>query len=271
MIACRRFAGMLIASLVLTLVCAANVFAIPVTWTLSGVTFDDGGTLSGYFVYDADTNDFSLGTLTAAGGNTGVFGSITYQGPWTILVAGHPENGFYSWAPGFGQYLNIVPTGLTDAGGTVALSTQSWECTNCGSIRYVSAGNVVGTPTPYFTSADSTTFAVGTAGSFMVTSAAATSVSVAGSLPSGVTFTDNGDGTATLAGTPASGSGGSYSLLLTASNGVIPDATQAFTLTVNAPVQTVPTPTLTWPGVIVLLVLLLAGVFYSGRRTRITR
>jgi hypothetical protein len=30
-----------------------------VTWTLSGVTFSGGGTASGTFVYDADTNTFS--------------------------------------------------------------------------------------------------------------------------------------------------------------------------------------------------------------------
>ena len=55
----------------------------------------------------------------------------------------------------------------------------------------------------------------------------------AGALPSGVTLTGNGDGTATLAGTPASGSQGSYPITITASNGVSPDATQTFTLTVT--------------------------------------
>jgi len=58
-------------------------------------------------------------------------------------------------------------------------------------------------------------------------------LSESGSLPSGVTFTDNGDGTATLAGTPASGSDGSYPFTITASNGISPDATQSFTLTVD--------------------------------------
>lgn len=265
MVAGRRFAGMLIASLVLALLCVANVFALPVTWTLSGVTFDDGGTASGYFVYDADTNNVSDGSISVAGGNTATFPPVVYSAsPWPPIYGG-----FYAWGPGYVSYLLIVPSGLTDSGGTAALSTQSFECTNCGSIRYVSAGNVVGTPTPYFTSADSTTFAVGTAGSFTITTAAATSVSIAGSLPSGVTFTDNGDGTATLAGTPAAGSGGTYALALTASNGTPPDATQNFTLSVNAPVHVAPTPALTWQGVIALLVLLLAGVFYRGRRTRV--
>ena len=43
--------------------------------------------------------------------------------------------------------------------------------------------------------------------------------SESGALPIGVTFTDNGDGTATLAGTPAAGSGRDYPITITASNG----------------------------------------------------
>ena len=49
-----------------------------------------------------------------------------------------------------------------------------------------------------------------------------------------MTFTDNGDGTATLAGTPAASTAGRYPITITATNGVSPDATQSFTLTVNA-------------------------------------
>ncbi len=232
MFAFRRFMRGWVASLILTLTFLSNAFAFPVTWTLNGVTFTDGGTASGYFVYDADTNTFSEGSISVAGGNTATFVPVTYSGPWNQLTV-NAQNGFYSWAPSFATYLWIDPIGLSDSGGTVALSTQSYECTNCGSIRYVSAGNVVGTPTPNFTSTNAATFAVGVPGSFTVTTTAATSVSMTGSLPSGVTFTDNGDGTATLTGTPAAGSAGSYPLTLTASNGVPPDATQNFTLTVD--------------------------------------
>ena len=95
------------------------------------------------------------------------------------------------------------------------------------------------TAAPTLTSADHVTFAVGAAGSFTVTSAAgfpvATTISSTGTLPTGVTFTDHGDGTATLAGTPALNSGGSYPLTITATNGVHPDALQSFTLTVDEP------------------------------------
>jgi Putative Ig domain len=49
-----------------------------------------------------------------------------------------------------------------------------------------------------------------------------------------VTFKDNGNGTATIAGTPATGTAGTYPITITANNGVGSAATQSFTLTVAA-------------------------------------
>ena len=72
---------------------------------------------------------------------------------------------------------------------------------------------------------------------FTVTSTGTPTASLTehGHLPAGITFTDFGDGTAGLAGTPAAGSNGVYSLTIRADNGLNPQATQTFTLTVNAP------------------------------------
>jgi hypothetical protein len=88
---------------------------------------------------------------------------------------------------------------------------------------------------PSITSANSTTFTVGTAGSFTVTTTGAPTPSLTetGALPGGVTFVNNGNGTATLSGTPAAGTAGSYPITITASNGVGAPANQSFTLTVN--------------------------------------
>ena len=88
---------------------------------------------------------------------------------------------------------------------------------------------------PAITSGNSTTFTVGTAGSFtvMTTGFPTPTVSESRALPGGLTFTDNGNGTATLSGTPTAGTGGTYPLTFTAHNGVGSDATQNFTLTVN--------------------------------------
>lgn len=58
-------------------------------------------------------------------------------------------------------------------------------------------------------------------------------ISTDSELPSGVGLTDNGDGTGTLAGTPAPATGGEYDVTVEGSNGVGPDATWPFGLTVN--------------------------------------
>jgi hypothetical protein len=69
-------------------------------------------------------------------------------------------------------------------------------------------------------------------------------VTKSGSLPSGVTFVDNGDGTATIAGTPAKSAIGNYTLTLTAKSSA-GTATQTFTLTITkAPaIKKIPTTT----------------------------
>ena len=85
------------------------------------------------------------------------------------------------------------------------------------------------------TSPAGATFTAGQAGTFTVTTTGVpnSTLSETRALPPGVKFKDNGDGTATLAGTPAAGAGGTYTFRITAKNGVSPDATQTFALTVN--------------------------------------
>src|SRR5581483_8714007 len=91
---------------------------------------------------------------------------------------------------------------------------------------------VTGTP-PSITSAATTTFTAGTPGSFTVmTSGTPTpTLSEVGSLPAGVSFTDNGNGTATIAGSTKMA--GSFPITITAQNGIAPNASQIFTLIVN--------------------------------------
>jgi hypothetical protein len=82
------------------------------------------------------------------------------------------------------------------------------------------------------TSASSTTFAAGTAGSFLVSATGQSTpvLSESGALPPGVKFTDNGNGTATIAGTPSATAAGTYQLTITATDGAGPAATQVFDL-----------------------------------------
>ena len=96
----------------------------------------------------------------------------------------------------------------------------------------ISAGTV-----PAFTSANTTTFTVGVAGTFTVSASGSPAPSIVrtgAALPTGVTYVDNGNGTGTLAGTPGAATNGSYALTFTASNGNLPNAVQAFTLVISA-------------------------------------
>ncbi|MGA8538604.1 MAG: hypothetical protein WB566_03850 [Terriglobales bacterium] len=67
--------------LVLIALCAISAHAVPLTWTLQGVTFADGSTASGTFVYDAD-NPVPNGTYSNI--------SITTTAGTTVLASGFP-------------------------------------------------------------------------------------------------------------------------------------------------------------------------------------
>ena len=83
------------------------------------------------------------------------------------------------------------------------------------------------------TSASSTAFTVSEPGTFTVTATGipTPSLSVVGALPSGVTFTDNRDGTASLTGVPAPGTAGDYPITVYAWFGGS-TVSQSFVLTV---------------------------------------
>jgi hypothetical protein len=179
-------------------------------------------------ITSADAVDFSTGapdnfnvtttgTPTAAISETGDLPAgvtFTDNGNGTATLAGSPTEGTE------GDY----PITISATNGISPDASQSFTLS-------VSNGPLA----PSITSGASSTFTAGSAGTFTVQSNGnpAPALSETGALPSGVTFTDNGDGTASLAGTPNAGSGGVYSITIRASNGVSPDATQSFTLTVD--------------------------------------
>jgi large repetitive protein len=88
---------------------------------------------------------------------------------------------------------------------------------------------------PAITSANSAPVTAGTAGTFIVTTTGSPIPTLAATvtLPGGVTFTDNKNGTGTLAWTAAVTSA-AYSMTFMASNGMLPNGTQNFTLNVSA-------------------------------------
>ncbi len=89
---------------------------------------------------------------------------------------------------------------------------------------------------PAITSPSSLDVHPGVAVDFTVTTTGTPTPSIlaSGQLPGGLSFRANSDGTATISGTPSSGSTGTYTLDLTASNGVSPNATQTLTISVTS-------------------------------------
>jgi hypothetical protein len=181
-----------------------------------GATF---GTSLAAKVTDADGNDIPAATVTW----TVTAGSATFAG-------GQP-----------------TATGTTDGTG-VATAPDLTAGSTGGPVTVEAATAGAADPATYqltvqqapaITSAGAATFTVGQAGHATITTTGypVPVISWTGPLPAGVSFTDNGDGTATLAGTPRTGTAGSYQLTIDVENGVS-DPTQAFTLTViDAPVS----------------------------------
>jgi hypothetical protein len=87
---------------------------------------------------------------------------------------------------------------------------------------------------PKFTTVSAAKFKVGLAGTFTVkaTGFPTPALGIDEPLPSGLTFTDHGDGTGALAGTPAPGTAGVYPVTARATNSVA-SVTQALTITIN--------------------------------------
>jgi Putative Ig domain/Pentapeptide repeats (8 copies) len=189
-----------------------GTFTVNVTGTAPAITSSDTATLVANSA--ASINVTSTGTPTP---QVSIAGNLPQGLTYTANGAG---GGTISGTPTTGS-AGVSAVTLTASNGVSPDATQTLTFT-------VDLG-------PAITSPNSELFVVGGAGDFTVrtTGYPNPAITEAGALPSGVSLVDNGDGTATLSGTPASGSGGTYPIAITAHNGVGADATQTFTLTVN--------------------------------------
>jgi hypothetical protein len=144
---------------------------------------------------------------------------------------------------GLDGMLDVVKVNVSN--GTVTITNASTGATiftsptsniKGGTITTVNIPGASSTAIPTITSASNATFTIGTAGSFTVTATGnpQPTLSVTGTLPSGVTFNST---TGVLSGTPAAGTSGAYNLTFKASNGVLPDVSQSFTLSVISSTQ----------------------------------
>ncbi len=198
------------------------------------------------------TVEFASGGVTQAGGTAVVIGQNAPDLPDSVKLAGTPAVSYdvLSSAQFVAPVTVCISLNPMPAGAALYhfnAATQQWEdhtirpvppagpiCAQVDSLSpFAVATPVISQQAPAITSASSATFRVGTAASFAVTTSGSpvAAIGESGALPAGLSFVDKGDGTATLSGTPTAA--GSFTLHLTADNGVSPDATQTFTLTVN--------------------------------------
>jgi len=215
------------------------------------------------------TFNFNVGqspAFTSANSTTftaGVFGSFT------VVASGSPTPAIsQTGMPGF--------LTLTDNGNGTATLSGTPPSNSGGNYPFtLKATNALGAPTqgftltvnqaPAFTSANSTTFSVGVAGSFTVSTTGfpTASLSYSGALPSGVTFVDNGNGTGKLSGMPTVT--GSFPLVFTATNAA-GAPTQNFSLNVSGP-QAIVSPSSINFGNVVLYTLLFKNVTVTNTGT----
>jgi hypothetical protein len=168
------------------------------------------------------------GTTTTAG---------TAMAPFTVTTTGFP-------VPTLTK-TGALPSGVTftDNGNDTATISGVPKATQGGTyVVTITARNDQGTVTqtftltlneaPAITSHATATFTAGDSGTFTVTTRGfpAPPLTETGPLPAGVTFTDNGNGTATISGIPAAG--GSYPILITATS-AYGSATQSLTVKVS--------------------------------------
>jgi hypothetical protein len=148
-----KFAIILAASLA-TLASAipANA-ATTLAWTLSGVTFDDGGTATGTFTTNATNGRLlSYNLFTTAGSSLGAF---HYDATTSVKYANNRvgNNSFLVRNIQTGRYINLSFVNPLTSGGVDAIDIgpNSYECNNCTPVRYVATGfatTSVTTPVP---------------------------------------------------------------------------------------------------------------------------
>ena len=101
------------------LLTASTAEAAPIVWTFTGVTFTDGGTASGSFVYDATVNDYSAISITTTAGT--IRSGATYTTDDNAF-------GFFSTS----THMMAIPTPPISAGAPVLYMGFSSALTNAG-------------------------------------------------------------------------------------------------------------------------------------------
>ena len=141
----RLFAGVLLATLPLI------VSATTVRWHLSGVTFDDGASASGWFEVDSATNkigQFDITTTSGALIDGRAYRSDEGHEGRTVVTGQGTQRGFKQTESPYWR-LHMTPIDELDGGGGVhalkaAYPAGNYECGNCSPSRYIVSGALEG-------------------------------------------------------------------------------------------------------------------------------
>jgi hypothetical protein len=189
---------------------------------------------------DASVTDYIDNSINSgAASSSGVGNLIRSPGNFAGTVVSTADPQLDTLASNGGPTQTMLPADVSpalNAGNNAAASGLTTDQRGDSRIvnSHVDIGSVELAVAPSITSTNTGTFDVSQNDSFTITTGGypITAIGLTGNLPAGLHFVDNGDGTATLSGTPDAGTGGSYTLTLTADNGVGTNAAQSFTLNV---------------------------------------
>ncbi len=130
---------------------SAGAQAGQIDYTLQNVTFDDGTLLSGSFAVDSTTGTVDTAAFTSAAGTLPGY-SYSYPGRSSLSQPSYFNadyaNSFY--LTDGSNYLNLSfadPLTMTGAN-AILLGNQSYECNNCGTVRYITAGDAFAAAVP---------------------------------------------------------------------------------------------------------------------------
>jgi len=144
---------------------ASGANAVPVKWNLVDVTFDDGGSSTGSFVYEVDTLSLSEINITTTGGTS--FGGAVYAFEHSAFT-GFGADGIAVISEVVGDLsgetwlgLNLTADPMTNAGGTIPLTSGFFSAFNeyscpdaaCGpggspGLRGTAGGSISSVPVP---------------------------------------------------------------------------------------------------------------------------
>jgi hypothetical protein len=133
-----------------TAVVALPAKASTITWTLSGVTFYDGSTATGWFKIDSVSGNLSAWDITTTFGGSGFFGAVydsTLPGTPVFGLAGDTTIEVINAS---GNVLSLFFSKSFSLGGFDPISGLGFECLEdpCFDHRYVMGGQAQATPLP---------------------------------------------------------------------------------------------------------------------------